>query len=258
MRRRDFEKKVNNQNEYKKFCNKCKLLIKQSETTFYKETIDKCKNNPRELVKCLNEIGVKNVNRERISKIKHNEFTTENIADIVNLFNFKVDIGDTYSTILSQTNHTFCPIKIAQFIEKRVPPNNCFEILSISHQFVYNYIKDMKENKSTGDDDISARFIKLAGPCITDLTVKICNCSIKTGRFPDTWKVARVIAIHEKDYRNDISDYRPILILPIASKISEKHVSIHLYEYMTSYNLLHQNNEVLGPIIHARLHLLSW
>ena len=71
----------------KKFRNKCKLLIKQSKTAFYNETIDKCKNDPRELVKCFNELGVKNVNRERISKIKHNEVITENIADIVNLFN---------------------------------------------------------------------------------------------------------------------------------------------------------------------------
>ena len=98
----------------------------------------------------------------------------------------------------------------------------------------------MKGNKSTGDDDISARFIKLAGPYITNSIVKICNCSIKTGRFPDTWKVARVTPIHKKDSRDDISNYRPISILPIASKILEKHVSIHLYEYMTSYNLLHQ------------------
>ena len=208
-------KKVNNHNEYKKFCNKCKLLIKQSKTTFYKETIDKCKNDPRELVKCFNELGVKNVNRERISKIKHNEVITENIADIVNLFNYNfVNIGDKYSTILSQTNHTFCPIKLEQFIEKRVPPNNSFEIPLISHQFVYNYIKDMKGNKSTGDDDISARFIKLAGPYITDSIVKICNCSIKTGRFSDTWKVARVTPIHKKDSRDDISNYRPISILP--------------------------------------------
>ena len=239
--RRDFEKKVNKHNEYKKFRNKCKLLIKLSKITCYKETIDKCKNGPRELEKCFNELGVKNVNRERISKIKHNEVITENIADIVNLFNYNfVNIGDKYSTILSQTNHTFCPIKLEQFIEKRVPPNNSFEIPLISHQFVYNYIKDMKGNKSTSDDDISARFIKLAGPYITDSIVKICNCSIKTGRLPDTWKVARVTPTHKKDSRDDISNYRSISILPIASKILEKHVSIHLYEYMTSYNLLHQ------------------
>ena len=37
-----------------------------------------------------------------------------------------------------------------------------------------------------------------------------------------------------------LSDYRPTSILPIASKILEKHVAIHFYEYMTSYNLLHQ------------------
>ena len=70
--------------------------------------------------------------------------------------------------------------------------------------------------------------------------MKICNRSIKTGRFPDTWKVARVTPIHKKDSRDYISNYRPISILPIASKILEKHVSIHLYEYMTPYNLLHQ------------------
>ena len=100
----------------------------------------------------------------------------------------------------------------------------------------------MKGNRSTGDDDISARFIKLAGPYITDSIVKICNCSNKTGRFPDTWKVARVAP---RDSRDDISNYRPISILPIASKILEKHASTHLYEYMTSYNLLHQKQSGL-------------
>ena len=79
----------------------------------------------------------------------------------------------------------------------------------------------MKGNKSTGDDDISARFFKLAGPYITDSIAKICNCSIKTGRFPDTWKVARVTPIHNFFSRDDISNYRPISILLIASKILE-------------------------------------
>ena len=130
MRRTNFEKKENNHNEYKTFRNKCKLLIKQSKTTFYKETIDKCKNDPGELAKCFNGLGVENVNRERISKIKHNDVITENIADIVNLFNYNfVNIGDKYLTILSQTNHTCYPIILEQFIKKRVPPNNSFEIL---------------------------------------------------------------------------------------------------------------------------------
>ena len=119
----------------------------------------------------------------------------------------------------------FVPLSSKTIIEKIVPENSSFEIPSISHQFVYNYIEDnMKGNKLTGDDDISARFIKLAGPYITDSILKICNCSIKTGRFPDTYKMARVTPIHKKDSGYDISNYRPMSILPITSKKNWKNI----------------------------------
>ena len=203
--------------------------------------VNTCKNDPRELVKCFNDLGVKNVNHDKINKIRHKGIITENVKDIVNLFNYNfVNIGAKYATVLSQQTHTFCPIKLEQLIEQRVPPNNCFKIPLISHQFVFKYINEMKGNTSTGHDDISARFIKLTAPYITDSIVKICNSSIKTGCFPDTWKMARVSPIHKKDSKEDICNYRPISILPITSKILEKHVAIHFYEYMTSYNLLHQ------------------
>ena len=52
--------------------------------------------------------------------------------------------------------------------------------------------------------------------------------------------MARVTPIHRKDFRDDISNYRPISILPIASNILEKHVLIHFDEYMTSYNLINR------------------
>ena len=153
MRRREFEKKRNNHTGYKQLRNKCKLMMQKSKVTFYKETIDTCKKDPRELVKCFNELGVKNVNYERISKFKHNEVITENKADIVNLINYNfVNIGDKYSTILSQTNHTFCPIKLERFIEMRAPPNNSFEIpllvtsLSIITLMIWketNYLNDL-------------------------------------------------------------------------------------------------------------------
>ena len=52
--------------------------------------------------------------------------------------------------------------------------------------------------------------------------------------------MARVTPIHKKDFRDDISNYRPISILPIASNILEKHVLNHFDEYMTSYNLINQ------------------
>ena len=39
-------------------------MIRTSKATFYKETIEKYKNDPRELVKCSKDLRVKNVNQK--------------------------------------------------------------------------------------------------------------------------------------------------------------------------------------------------
>ena len=36
-------------------------------------------------------------------------------------------------------------------------------------------------------------------------------------------------------------NYRPISVLPILSKIFEKHVATHLYLYLSKYKLLHES-----------------
>ena len=70
---------------------------------------------------------MKNVNDDKINKIRHKRIITENVKDIVNLFNYNfVNIGANYATVLSQRPHTCCPIKLEQLIEQRVLPNNCF------------------------------------------------------------------------------------------------------------------------------------
>ena len=38
----------------------------------------------------------------------------------------------------------------------------------------------------------------------------------------------------------DPSNYRPISILPIVSKVTEKHVTKHLFAYLNKYKLLHE------------------
>ena len=248
MHRRDHTKSKGNHNEYKQMRNKCKIMVRDSKAKFYRNSIELCKNQPRELVKLFNELGVKDTSRYGINTIIHEEEVIENKKTMVNLFNtYFVNIGDKYTTENLYQGHCFDQTRLNTFIEQRVPIQNQFDIPLINHQFVFKYINEMKGNKATGHDDVSARFIKLTAPYITDSIVKICNCSIRTGSFPDKWKEARVTPIHTKNSREEISNYRPISILPIASKILEKHVSIHLYEYLTSHNLLHERQSGFRP-----------
>ena len=53
---------------------------------------------------------------------------------------------------------------------------------------------------------------------------KLINISISKGKFPREWKTARVVPIPKPGSEKDTTvGYRPISILPIASKIIERH-----------------------------------
>ena len=58
--------------------------------------------------------------------------------------------------------------------------------------------------------------------------------------LPDELKEARVFPIHKGGPSEDPSNYRPISILPVVSKVIEKHVTKHLFAYLSKYKLLHE------------------
>ena len=57
------------------------------------------------------------------------------------------------------------------------------------------------------------------------------NLSINTGVFPDSLKVAQVTPIHKKNDPLNKSNYRPVSVLPIFSKVYEKVIEIQLADY---------------------------
>ena len=62
-------------------------------------------------------------------------------------------------------------------------------------------------------------------------------CDIEIGQFPDSWKVARVTPIFKEGDKTEKSNYRPISVLPVISRLFEKLVSDQLYQYMKENGL---------------------
>ena len=99
----------------------------------------------------------------------------------------------------------------------------------------------MRENyiiilKATGLDDVSCKMIKIAKPVIVPSLTKIMNMSLRTGVFPHSWKDAKIIPLHKGGDFN-VNNFRPIAILPILSKIIERAVHNHLYEFLSVHNI---------------------
>ena len=64
--------------------------------------------------------------------------------------------------------------------------------------------------------------------------------SINSGIVPDEMKFARVRPFFKKNSQLDVSNYRPVSILSIVSKILERSISIQLIDFIKENNLLYE------------------
>ena len=74
--------------------------------------------------------------------------------------------------------------------------------------------------------------LRIGLPIISDPLCDIFNLSIAIGFFPGTWKIARVTPIFKSGKTDDRSNYRPISVLPVFSRIFEKLIFNQLYKYL--------------------------
>ena len=115
-----------------------------------------------------------------------------------------------------------------------------FELPLITQDKVNNYLKSMPSHKATGSDGLSIKLLKIAASAISPSICKLMNHCISKNEFPSQWKIARVTPIFKNQgQKDDKSNYRPISVLPILSKVYEKHIHESLYEYCNKNNILH-------------------
>ena len=61
---------------------------------------------------------------------------------------------------------------------------------------------------------------------------------LKLGIFPDLLKISKVVPLYKKDDDSNLSNYRPISLLPSISKIFEKVLLEQLTTYLDNNNLI--------------------
>ena len=87
----------------------------------------------------------------------------------------------------------------------------------------------------------AVKLIKDSQPTITAILTKIINKCYQLNTFPECMKKAIIIPIYKKENPDEISNYRPISILPILSKIFERSAVDQMVEYLEKNNLIIPN-----------------
>ena len=123
-------------------------------------------------------------------------------------------------------------------------PNLDSEITNISTDFeeVRNLCKEICVGKSSAIDLLS-RVLKDAFLVLTLQLVYLFNLSLSSGNFPQKWKMATVIPLFKGGSRSDVSNYRPISLLPLPGKLLEKVVHTRISQFLENNDLLcHEQN----------------
>ena len=106
---------------------------------------------------------------------------------------------------------------------------------------IQNIVNSLKNSKGLGLDGFSTSIIKQIITTILSPLTTIFNKSLESGVFPEKLKLAKVTPIYKSDDKKLLSNYRPISVLPIFSKILEKLMYVRLEKFIEKHNILCEN-----------------
>ena len=102
---------------------------------------------------------------------------------------------------------------------------------------------------------MSAPLLKLISPAILESLTTVVNRSIQSGTCPSVLKLAQVTPVHKSRQASDPNNFRPISVLPIISKLLERHIYTHLMLYLRSFNLIVSTQSAVDFVLTTQLSL---
>ena len=114
-----------------------------------------------------------------------------------------------------------------------------FKLASVSENSILTILKSTQISKAAGLDGLSGPFLKDGAKFLAKPISDLCNLSIKSEKFPDSCKVAKVRPLYKRGFLTQPCNYRPISLLPLISKVIEKVIHDQTSTFLNSKNLLY-------------------
>lgn len=149
---------------------------------------------------------------------------------------------DFFSNIASLTTKGLKSSSEQAAIWTRLNINKCealFEFEQIDTQTFLKTFKLINLKKSEDLWGVSMAVINHIISTIAPYLTYVFNCCVKEGVFPDLMKLSKIVPLFKSGEKSNISNFRPISILPTLSKVFEKIMLNQLLEHFQNNDLLH-------------------
>jgi hypothetical protein len=232
-------KRTQKSEHYKKFKlyrDTINSLLRKSKKQYYKKYFAEHINNMKKTWTGINSI----LHRQKMQKV----------TDI--FLNINGKLFTDQNTVVNKMNNYF--INVAENLAQKIPkPNSKYQdylknpnehsifLAEVVPHEIDEIIKSLGSNKSGDLYGITSNIIKLGGPVQTQILTLLFNKSLSHGIFPSPLKNAKVVPIHKGDSIFELSNYRPISLLPIFSKILEKIMYSRVINFIKKHNILYEH-----------------
>jgi len=199
----------------RKLCRATAIIDKRE---YYRKIITTAGTNTKKVWQIINSFrNHKNVNPVvSIDNLPLNS----NICDTISNF-FSNTIESIVSTFVSAPNYCFNNVCFTF---------SCFCFQEVTVDITLYYLKSIKSS-SNSSGSLPTSIIKLNLHTFAVHFTQLFNYHIRNDTFPDIWKIGKVVPLPKKSNNTEISNLRPITILPSISKSFER----ILYKQITSY-----------------------
>ena len=260
IRKRDRLAKIKNRREdYKHLRNEIVRDCRKAERDYIRRKIQDNSEDAKEHWKILNQVMGKTNNKLDMPTafMNNDRWETDMERNAQNFNQFYSNVGPDTSKSVGNSN------KPAEFFLHRAKERNEEELLYTRFTVEETIEASRLINNKTSCDayGLSQAIVLKDVDIIAPVIAYIANCSIEQGICPDLTKVARVIPIYKEKGENYLyTNYRPISLIPVFSKIMEKLIYKKIFDFLVRYKILFKSQygfRAGNSTIHATLDFIQ-
>ena len=141
-------------------------------------------------------------------------------------------LNNHFASVSSNVTHTK---SVPSSTSLESPTSSVISLAKTTPDWCKQALSNLKTSCATGLEPVA---LIAARSIISYPLSSIINCSIASSCFPTQWKCAAIKPLHKGGDRAVPSNYRPISILPVSSKLLERHIHLQLSGHLNSNSLL--------------------
>lgn len=224
---------------YKRYRNIIHVLLKKSKNEYYEELLLENKNYPRKFWKTIRTALNIKQSENLIGEIRNkNGNSLKKDKDKSEYFNeFFVKVGKN----LAQRIRIPDQREYLKNFERRYNIKHSAFLRPVEETELKNTILSLKTNTAPGFDKISPLLLKnIVNFILKPLLHILNNCFLK-GICPSYFKISNVKPLFKNGDRTDCTNYRPISLISVFSKIFEKLLKKRIVNFIEKHKILNKN-----------------